>query len=79
MASVLMIIPLDIYHGYTRGDPTRAAIILALENKDIAITLLYLSRFLSGWSAGKHDKNLTETYDQTISSFQYRAIVISKS
>ena len=55
IASVLMIIPLEIYHGYTRGDPNRAEIIDALENKDIAIGLLYLSRFFSGWSAGKYD------------------------
>ncbi len=50
-----MIITLEIYHGYTKSDPDRLTIINALENKDIALALLYISRFLSGWSAGKHD------------------------
>ena len=54
VASVLMIIPLEIYHGYDRGDPLPIAIVNALENQDLAITLFYLSRFLSGWGAGKY-------------------------
>ncbi|CAF1206134.1 unnamed protein product [Adineta steineri] len=52
LGSILMIIPLLIYHGYTRGDPDQNTINRVLENKDIAIALLYISRFLSGWSAG---------------------------
>ncbi len=55
MASILMIITLEIYHGYTKGDPDRVTIINVLENKGIAVALLYISRFLSGCSAGKHD------------------------
>lgn len=54
LASVLMIITLEIYYGYDTGDPHRAAIIQALEFKDVAITLLYISRFLSGCSAGEY-------------------------
>jgi hypothetical protein len=50
-----MIITLVIYHGYTKSDPDRLTIIDALQNKDIALALLYISRLLSGWSAGKHD------------------------
>jgi hypothetical protein len=46
MASILMIITLEIY---------RVTIINVLENKGIAVALLYISRFLSGCSAGKHD------------------------
>ena len=52
VASILMIITLEIYHGYTRGDPDLQTISRTLQNKDTAITLLYISRFLSGWSAG---------------------------
>jgi len=55
MASILMIVTLVIYHGYTKGDPDRLTIMNVLENKDIAVIFLYISRFLSGWSAGKHD------------------------
>ncbi len=48
-----MIITLEIYHGYTKGDPDQLTIIETLKNKDTAVVLLYISRFLSGWSAGK--------------------------
>ncbi len=51
-----MIIPLEIYNGFTKGDPSQTVIMKALQNKDIAIALLYTSRFLSGWSAGKSDR-----------------------
>ncbi len=61
VASVLMIIPLEIYHAYTKGDPDRLQIIQALQNKNIAVALLYISRFLSGWSAGKHENYCKET------------------
>jgi hypothetical protein len=57
LASILMIIPLEIYNGFTKGDPSLTAITKALQNKDIAIALLYISRFLSGWSAGKSDRS----------------------
>jgi len=56
LASILMIIPLEIYNGFTKGDPSLPVIMKALQNKDIAIALLYTSRFLSGWSAGKSDR-----------------------
>jgi hypothetical protein len=55
VASASMIVTLLIYHGYTTGDPDLITIMNALQNKDIAIALLYISRFLSGWSAGKHN------------------------
>ena len=58
VASVLMIITLEIYHGYTKGEPDQLAISQALENKNTAVILLYVSRFLSGWSAGKSDHHL---------------------
>jgi hypothetical protein len=77
VASVLMIIPLEIYHAYTKGDPDRMQIIQALQNKDIAVALLYISRFLSGWSAGKHENYIVKKHKFKL--FQYRAIVISKS
>ena len=48
-----MIITLEIYYGYTRGDPDLPTIVDTLANKDTALTLLYISRFLSGWSAGE--------------------------
>jgi hypothetical protein len=47
-----MIVTLEIYHGYTKGDPNRLTIKNAIENKDIAVAFLYISRFFSGWSAG---------------------------
>ena len=53
IASVLMIITLAIYHGYTTDDPDPLTIYETLKNKDVAVVLLYISRFLSGWSAGK--------------------------
>ncbi|CAF1395690.1 unnamed protein product [Adineta ricciae] len=52
VASILMVIPLEIYNGYKKGDPDRNEINYALENKDIAVAILYISRFLSGWSSG---------------------------
>lgn len=52
VASILMIITLEIYHGYTKGDPNLSIIRETIKNRDIAMTLLYISRFLSGWSAG---------------------------
>ncbi|CAF1101965.1 unnamed protein product [Adineta steineri] len=52
VASILMIFTLEIYHGYDLGDPSLLAIKKALENKNFAISLFYISRFLSGWSAG---------------------------
>ncbi|CAF1017079.1 unnamed protein product [Rotaria sp. Silwood1] len=52
IASVLMIIPLEIYHGYDQGEPSPTSIRNALQMKDVAITLFYISRFLSGWAAG---------------------------
>jgi hypothetical protein len=55
LASTLMIITLEIYYGYTTGDPDLSMISSTLENKDIAVLLLYVSRFLSGWSAGKYE------------------------
>jgi len=53
MASVLMIMTLEIYYAYDKNDPTRAEIIQVLQSKDVAVTFLYVSRFLSGCSAGK--------------------------
>ncbi len=53
MASFLMIIALEIYHGYDKGDPSLATISQVLQFKNVAIVSLYLSRFLSGCSAGK--------------------------
>ncbi|CAF1564393.1 unnamed protein product [Rotaria sp. Silwood1] len=52
VASILMMITLEIYHGYTEGDPDQSMIRHTLEHKDIAICFLYISRLLSGWSAG---------------------------
>ncbi len=53
MASFLMIITLEMYHGYDKGDPSRERIFQVLQFKDIAVICLYISRFLSGCSAGK--------------------------
>jgi hypothetical protein len=53
-----MITTLEIYHAYAEGDPNQLMIINALKNKDIAVVLLYISRLLSGWSAGKYDKSM---------------------
>ncbi|CAF1255973.1 unnamed protein product [Adineta ricciae] len=52
MASILMICALPIYHGYDLNDPTLLQIKQALDNKELAIALFYISRFLSGYSAG---------------------------
>ncbi len=46
-----MIIPLYIYHGY-ETTPDQAAFDEATKHKNIAISLLYISRFLSGFAAG---------------------------
>ena len=53
MASGLMVITLYIYHGYEVNNLTRDIIDQVMENKNIAIVLLYMSRFLSGCSAGE--------------------------
>ena len=53
IASFLMIIALEMYHAYDQGDPSRKRISQVLQFKDIAVACLYLSRFLSGCSAGK--------------------------
>jgi hypothetical protein len=52
VASILMIITLYIYYGYETGYPDQATVDKARKNKDIAITLFYISRFLSGFAAG---------------------------
>jgi MFS family permease len=63
IASMLMIITLEVYHGYTKDDPDQLTIFETLKNKDIAVVLLYISRFLSGWSAGKKtNSNRIEEY-----------------
>jgi hypothetical protein len=46
-----MIITLYIYHGY-ENSPDQAAFDEATKHKNIAISLLYISRFLSGFAAG---------------------------
>jgi hypothetical protein len=82
IASILMIITLEIYHAYTIGDPDRITINNALENKDIAVVLLYISRFLSGWSAGKHDNYFqsrtfsVEKYGNMYLSFQRNETIL---
>jgi hypothetical protein len=65
MASALMIVTLEIYYGYDKGDPSRAEIIQVLQMKDVAVTFLYISRFLSGCSAGE-----SSTYILRDSSFE---------
>jgi hypothetical protein len=65
LASVLMIITLEIYYGCTKGDPDLLVINSTLENKEIAVLLLYVSRFLSGWSAGKYEHDLENNKIQT--------------
>ena len=52
IASIFMIFPLYIYHGYETDDPDQATIDKARKNKDVAITFFYISRFLSGFAAG---------------------------
>lgn len=69
LASILMIIPLYIYHGYSAGEPTPAMIKKTMEYKEIAIGLLYISRFLSGWSAGE-DAIRALAEQRLLSSFQ---------
>ena len=54
-ASILMILALKIYHGYTNCNLDQSVINNVLKNKNLAIGLLYLSRFLSGWSAGNYE------------------------
>ena len=53
IASIFMIITLYIYHGYEKGDPNPKTIDKARKHKDVAIALFYISRFLSGFAAGK--------------------------
>jgi hypothetical protein len=52
LASAFMIITLYIYHGYENNDPDQATFDNATKNKNLAITFLYISRFLSGFAAG---------------------------
>ncbi|CAM2723560.1 unnamed protein product [Rotaria socialis] len=52
VASIFMIITLYIYHGYEINDPDQESIDKAIKNKDVAIAFFYISRFLSGFSAG---------------------------
>ena len=47
-----MIITLYIYHGYDKEEPTQEVVDKALKNKNGAIALLFISRFLSGFAAG---------------------------
>lgn len=47
-----MIITLYIYHAYETNVPDQAAMENATKNKNVAISFLYISRFLSGFSAG---------------------------
>lgn len=54
VASIFMICTLEIYHAYDLDDPSLDTINKALQNKDLAISFFYLSRFLSGWCAGKY-------------------------
>lgn len=53
IASILMIITLEIYYGYSEDDSDQLTIVRTLKNKDVAIYCLYASRFFSGWSAGR--------------------------
>ncbi|CAF4077615.1 unnamed protein product [Rotaria sp. Silwood2] len=52
VASIFMIITLYIYRGYDTDDPDQTTIHRATKNKDVAISFFYISRFLSGFSAG---------------------------
>ncbi|CAF3337814.1 unnamed protein product [Rotaria sp. Silwood1] len=52
VASIFMIITLYIYRGYETDDPDQTTIDKATKNKDVAISFFYISRFLSGFSAG---------------------------
>jgi hypothetical protein len=56
LASTLMVLTLNIYSAYDQGDPELVTIAQALQNKEIGIALLYLSRFFSGCSAGQYRK-----------------------
>jgi hypothetical protein len=52
VASIFMIIPLYIYHGYEKDEPSTDAINKATKHKVVAIIFFYFSRFLSGFAAG---------------------------
>jgi hypothetical protein len=52
LASIFMIITLYIYHGYEKDELSQDAIDKATKNMNVAITFLYVSRFLSGFAAG---------------------------
>jgi len=52
VASIFMIIPLYIYHGYDKDGPNTDVINKATKHKVVAITFFYVSRFLSGFAAG---------------------------
>ncbi len=47
-----MIITLYIYHGYDKDLPDQATFDQATKHKNLAISFLYISRFLSGFAAG---------------------------
>ena len=66
-----MIVTLAIYHGYTRGEPDPMTIRKTLQNKDTALALLYISRFLSGWSAGNSHSYSLNKYTQNHARFRY--------
>ena len=53
LASIFMIITLYIYHAYDTDVTDQATIERATKNKNIAISFLYISRFLSGFAAGR--------------------------
>lgn len=53
IASILMIITLYIYYGHDTVEYDKEEDVSRVKkNKDLAISLLYISRFLSGFSAG---------------------------
>jgi hypothetical protein len=52
LASIFMIITLYIYHGYDKDPPDQATFDQATKHKNLAISFLYISRFLSGFAAG---------------------------
>ncbi|CAF1094260.1 unnamed protein product, partial [Didymodactylos carnosus] len=53
VASVLMILTLYIYHGYEPLDPDNDEANKGKKNMHAAIALFFISRFLSGFSAGQ--------------------------
>ena len=71
VASILMIITLYIYRGHETNDPDQTTVDKARKNKDIAIVFFYISRFLSGFSAGIH-----ENYRLRILSYVFKVCVV---